>query len=493
MSASIQIEANTKFSQNWIQSLFQNRDTDTRFENVRYHCFQSVESLTNARQISFNLPRFLGPNCYLPNKLMLKVQVKITDSATNVVPASDKKIGPINNVLHSLFSTCRVWLGETPITKNPDNYAFKAYIIDLLSFDGFAKYTWLQAQGFYQDVFGETVAQQTAASNNGFNNRRNLFLKDPALPASGYAEDGVIFMGRLHTNLVGADCGLIPGLGMRIVLGLSSNAFVLQAPGEDTAKYKITITNASLFCPVGTVSPTLFRSIEHKLKTEDAKLYIERSEVTNKTISKGNTIFNDSLFPGASLPSRLIFSFVKTSSYIGTQATSPFNFQRKFIKPPPPGPPQPGEGAIGAAAAAMVGRVLGQGVIEGDDGEVFIKRVSLTLNGEQVDGLVEGVASSVSDTANFVRLHLMLGLATSTTGNNLTLDEFHRGFYFVAFDLSASANAAASYVIPAVRQGNLHLQVIFSDSIPDELTMLIYAEYPTLITMDKNRQIRMSY
>ena len=494
MSASIQIEANTKFSQNWLQSLFQHRDTDTRFESVKYHCFQSVESLTNARQISFNLPRFLGPNCYLPEKLMLKVQVKITDSATNQVPTSDKKVAPINNVLHSLFSTCRVWLGETPITKNPDNYAFKAYIIDILSFDGFAKYTWLEAQGFYQDVFGESVAQQTAASNNGFNNRRNIFLKDSSLPTSGYAEDGFIFMGRLHTDLVGADCGLIPGLGMKIVLGLSDSAFVLQAPIEDTAKYKITITNACLFCPVGTVSPALFRSIEHKLKTEDAKLFIERSEVTNKTISKGSTLYNDNLFPGASLPSRLILAFVKTSSYLGSQTTSPYFFQRKFLipKPPPPPPGVEAGGAIGAAAAAMVGRVLGQQVGGADD-EAFIEKVSLTLNGEQVDGLEEGIATSVSDTANFVRLHLMLGLLTSTTGNNLTFDEFHRGFYFVAFDLSTSSNAAASYVIPAVRQGNLHLQVTFSQSIPDEVTMLIYAEYPTLITMDRNRQIRMSY
>ncbi len=299
MAASIQIEANTKFSQNWIQSLFQNRDTDTRFENVKYHVFQSVESLTNARQISFYLPRFLGPNCYLPDKMMLKLHVKITDAATNEVPAADKIVGPVNNFLHSLFSSCRVWLGETLITKNPDNYAFKSYIIDLLSFDGFAKYTWLEAQGYYQDVFGETEAQQTAASNNRFHNRRNRFLKDSSLPTSGYAKDGIIIMGRLDTDLVGADCGLIPGLGMRIVLGLASDSFVLQAPAADTSNYKISITNAVLFCPVGTISPDLFRSIEHKLKSEDAKIYLERSEVTNKTIPKGSTIFNDNLFPGA--------------------------------------------------------------------------------------------------------------------------------------------------------------------------------------------------
>ncbi len=536
MSAAIQIEANTQFAQNWIQSLFQNRDTDTRFESVKYHSFHSVESLTNASQISFNLPRFLGPNCYIPHKMMLKVSVKIVDTATNDVPTNIQRVAPVNNVLHSLFSSCRVWLGETPISKNPENYAHKSYIIDLLSFDGFAKFTWLQAQGFYQDTFGNTLAQQTSAANSGFQDRRNLFLKDSSLPTSGYAEDGIVLMGRLHTDLVNADCGLIPGLGMRIVLGLSNSSFVLQAPATDTAKYKILVTNATLFCPVGTISSELFRSIETKLKTVDAKMYIERTEVTNKTIPKNSTIYNDHLFPGAPLPSRLILAFVKTENYLGTQASSPFFFQRKFKVPKSPGPPQPGtsaslsgrrksaptippsstpepSGGLARKAASMIRSTISGTTteddfdildedqdaapqltdVEGTDTHVFIEKVSVTLNGEQVDGLEEGVATSVSDTANFVRLHLLLGLLTTTTGNNVTFDEFHRGFFFLIYDLSTSSNAAAAYVVPAIRQGNLQVQVTFSGPTPFELTMLVYAEYPTLITMDKYRQIRMSY
>ena len=351
MAASIQIEANTKFSQNWIQSLFQNRDTDTRFENVKFHSFHSVESLTHASQITFCLPRFLGPNCYLPHKMMLKVKVKIVDAATNDVPSNTQIVGPVNNILHSLFSSFRVWLGETQLTKNPENYAHKAYFIDLLSFDGFAKFTWLQAQGFYQDTFGSTLAQQTSAANSGFQDRRGLFLKNSALPTSSYSEDGIVLMGRLHTDLVNADCGLIPGLGMRIVLTLANSSFVLQAPKADTAKYKILITNATLFCPVGTISPDLFRSIETKLKTTDAKMYIEKTEVSNKAIPKGNTIFNDHLFPGAPLPSRMIITFVQTQNYLGSQSTSPFYFQRKFKVPKAPGPP-PGPGVVAAAAAA---------------------------------------------------------------------------------------------------------------------------------------------
>ncbi len=234
---SIQIEADTKLSENWVQSFFQDRATDARFHSVKYHQFHSVESLTNASQVTFICPRFLGPNCYLPSKMLLKVEVKLTKAASGSPPAAGKRIAPVNNVLHSLFSTCRVWLGETLITKNPENYAHRSYIIDLMSFDGFAKYTYLEAQGWFQDVFGTKIENQTATSNSGFDNRRRLFLKNPLVLASAFSDKGIIFMGRLHTDLNSAQPGLIPHLGLKIQLGFSSSAFVLQKAKSDTETY----------------------------------------------------------------------------------------------------------------------------------------------------------------------------------------------------------------------------------------------------------------
>ncbi len=436
--------------------------------------------------------------------MLLKVEVKIIDAATGEVPVTTQKVAPINNILNSLFSSCRVWLGETLITKNPENYSHRSYFIDLMSFDGFAKYTWLEAQGWYQDVFGTTLASQTASSNSGFNNRRRLFLENPTEAASSYANSSVIFMGRLHTDLNGADPGLIPHLGMKIQLGFSSSNFVLQKPPTDTANYKIIIKNATLFCPVGQLNPDAFRELERKLLKEDAKLFINRSEVCNKSISRGTTIFVDQLFPGASLPSRVIFGFVPTANYLGSQTTSPYFFHRKWKKGSSVGsegtegtsretpPPSTSTGWRGSLRRTQVTPPT-EDEVGGVGSHVFVEKVSLTLNGEQVDGLEEGTSSELSDTANYVRLHLFLGLLNSTTGNNLTLDEFLNGFFFVCYDLSTALDAAADYVVPAVRQGNLNLQVTFSEPTPLELTMLIYAEYPTVIKMDKYRQIRMSF
>ena len=67
------------------------------------------------------------------------------------------------------------------------------------------------------------------------------------------------------------------------------------------------------------------------------------------------------------------------------------------------------------------------------------------------------------------------------------------GFFFAYYDLSTSAQSNMDFIIPAVRQGNLHIEVKFSKGTPHEITMLLFAEYPTLIKVDKHRQIRMSY
>ena len=94
--------------------------------------FFPVESLTNASQVTFVLPHFMGPFCYIPSGMILKVEVKMTmDGAQGPNIPAAKKVAPANNTLHTLFRSCRVWLGETLLTKNGENYPFKSYFIDV--------------------------------------------------------------------------------------------------------------------------------------------------------------------------------------------------------------------------------------------------------------------------------------------------------------------------------------------------------------------------
>jgi hypothetical protein len=124
--------------------------------------------------------------------------------------------------------------------------------------------------------------------------------------------------------------------------------------------------------------------------------------------------------------------------------------------------------------------------------ECFLESASLKLNGTSVDNL-EGNATYDSDVLNFVRLQHVLGFMSSRTGNNMTYQTFMKGAFFLAYDLSCSGQSSSSFSIPAVRTGTLFLELNFSCPTPEELTLLVYAQYPSVIEIDKNLQVSKSY
>ncbi len=468
--------------------------------------FNPVESLTNASQVTFILPHFMGPFSYLPHGMILKADIKmsmIRNETTKTgpdIPAA-KRVAPVNNTLHSLFRSCKVWLGETLITKNGENYPFKSYFIDVLSNDGAAKFSWMEGQMFYQDNFGSTLANQTAVGNSGFGSRMNKF-KVP--DQTSFHQGEVTVMGRLHTDLSSCQIGILPGVGMKVELTFSSSNFLIQKPVTDVDEYKIEIKRATLFCPVAQLSAEMFRHIEKKLDKDDARFYVTRSEVTNKSIPSHSAIYTDALFPGANLPSKLILAFVKTENYVGTQTSNPFFFQRDFPISSSVEEPENDDadsfvsfdGGNHSRAPAGAGEVQRQGIqriVQGGSDVCFIEQITLKLNGDSLDGFDGIPANWREDMGSYIRLHYYMGFMQSRTGNTLTYDEFMHGFYFVYFDLSTSSQSNMEFVVPAVRQGNLHLQVKFAKETPKEVTMLLFAEYPTLIKINKNRQISMSY
>ncbi len=403
--------------------------------------FSPVESLTNASQVTFVLPHFMGPFAYLPSGILLQVDMKMSMVKNAAgegpdIPAA-KKVSPCNNTLNSLFRSCRVWLGETLITKNGENYPFKSYFIDLLSNDGGAKFSWLESQMYYQDVFGSTLATQTGVSNSGYNSRMNLFkLPDQ----TAYHNGTVTAIGKLHTDLSSTETGILPGVGLRIELAFSSDDFLLQTPKADVEKYKLTIEKATLYCPVAQLSAEMFRKIDLKLNEDDARIYISRCEVTNKSISVGNSMFTDRLFAGANLPSKLIIAFTPTTNYVGSQKSNPFYFPRTFPLPDTAEVDASGNSSpahsfttceeLGAGTSGR-GRNIVEEVreVQGGPNSCFIEQVKVTLNGDSLDGFDGNAATWREDISMFMRLHYYMGFANSRTGNALTYKEFMNGFF----------------------------------------------------------------
>ena len=63
---------------------------------------------------------------------MLHVQAKVTRADGADLDMADP-VGPVNNLLHSLFSQVDVYLKGTLVTPSTNTYAYRAYIETLLS------------------------------------------------------------------------------------------------------------------------------------------------------------------------------------------------------------------------------------------------------------------------------------------------------------------------------------------------------------------------
>ena len=445
---------------------------------------------------------------YLVQDLQMKVDVTL--SKADGSPIEDgKMVGPINLVLHSLFSACRIYLEDIGLNESSENYGYKAFLSSLLSLDSNAKYSWLQAAGFFHDT-AKVIDDVNA--NNGFDSRRDLFLS-----GHSYSNSPVTFVGKILHDLVTCQSGVIPGIAIRLELTLQNQDFVIMTDSDE--KYKLTIVNASVFCPVAQLRPNVFRTIQRHLKEKPVQMYYQKVQVTQKVIpANSQTFVTETLFSTTQLPSRVVFAFVPTSVFLGNQKKSPYNFKRKWqwqvpegvrnpveITRPCPSPARPSTSAyhIPLTNIPIPGTANSPSpsgpppsrpspVWQTTTKTCYIEKVSLTLNGKSVDGY-EGRASVNDDTLMFMRLHNVLGFTKTRTGNNLTRTDFHNGYYLCCYDLTTSANSAMNFLVPSVRLGNLRLNLEFSTTIEEEMTIVIYAEYPSMLTIDQYRRIRMTF
>ena len=106
-------------------------------------------------------------------------------------------MAPINNIVHSLFESVRLTINDIPISLSPNNYGYKAYINNVLTYSQIIKDTQLSQQGWYSDLSSHMDSDN---NNSGFNQRNNLFRKN--FKTTGvYRPEGATFFARLLHDL----------------------------------------------------------------------------------------------------------------------------------------------------------------------------------------------------------------------------------------------------------------------------------------------------
>lgn len=126
-------EANTVPSSSFIENLFINLPSDSRYKQVVTHKFVPRTGLdVNSTQIEFLLPALDSPNCYFISNVMIEVTVLIT-KADNSLPPATAQVAPVCNMLSSLFETVNLRINDNLITASGSQYSYKDYLQTLIS------------------------------------------------------------------------------------------------------------------------------------------------------------------------------------------------------------------------------------------------------------------------------------------------------------------------------------------------------------------------
>jgi hypothetical protein len=188
-------EALTYPAQLYAQSFFFKVPTDSRFLQVSYQKFMPSSTL-ESKTLEFTLDRYDVGNVYLIQDTCLEVQCVITKSDGSL-PDIGKKVSVVNNLLHSMFESCRLTINDLPITISPNNYGYKAYMSDVLSYSSQIKACQLSTQGYYPDLSDH---MGPVDDNSGFTDRMCLFRKGYD-ETGAYKPDGTTLFGRLMHDL----------------------------------------------------------------------------------------------------------------------------------------------------------------------------------------------------------------------------------------------------------------------------------------------------
>lgn len=175
--------------------LFSVPPTQTSIENGRYVEYHPISSISDGAPIEFEVSASGDDYLDLSNSY-LYVRAKITKPNGNNLEDADA-VGPVNNLLHSLFSEAEVSLNGLQISSSTNCYAYRAYLETLLSYGPHAKKSQLTASLFYKDDAGKMDKTNPGADgadrNSGLSQRGALTAKSSEVEMIGRIHSDIFF------------------------------------------------------------------------------------------------------------------------------------------------------------------------------------------------------------------------------------------------------------------------------------------------------------
>ncbi|XP_071948941.1 uncharacterized protein F54H12.2-like [Antedon mediterranea] len=417
--------------------VFCSTDSNKYNKWVQYHPFNSI---TDTGPVQFNIQGSTEEYVDL-SQTMLRVNVKITRGDGTDLHADDP-VGPTNLLLQSLFNEVDVSLNERLITPSNNTYSYRAMIETLLTYGADAKETHLTGGLFYKDTAGRMdVANPTlddAAANQGLKKRGSRLVD---------------LIGPIHCDIFFQDRMMLNGVDIKLKLHRSKNAFCLMSSGAQ-AGYKLQLEAASIYVRKVKLNPSIALAHAKALERGSAKYPLRRVAVKTLSIPRGNLSFTrESLYNG-NLPKRLVVGLVGTDAFNGDYSKNPFNFQH-----------------------------------------FNTNFISLYLDGEQIPWKPLKPNFEANGEGSYILAYqsLFSGLNTlfDDTGNQISREDYARGYTLFAFDLTPDLSSSGHFNL--IKHGNIRLEIQFATALVETINVIVYSEFDSLIEIDKSRNVILDF
>jgi hypothetical protein len=271
--------------------------------------------------IEFNYKSSDGHLIDLKNSYLHFVVRILKRDGTNITSAD--KVAPVNNFLSSLVQDAVLFFKEDKVSDSKGLYPYLAIFQAILGFNKSNKEGHLTSELFYDDVSNSTT------NNSGWTTR------------SGYCAESktIELQGKLALDVCKMPKMVPPSIDLTLKLKRSSPEFCLfmeNATSDNliTTPYKIKFESA--FWVLRKVEPTatVLTNIDKILSDGKRKLLLEYKQTELRAFGQpqGNYhIHAENVFTRA-VPSKLIVTFVSSSSFAGKISENPFYFDHKNLE-----------------------------------------------------------------------------------------------------------------------------------------------------------------
>src|SRR6266516_3231525 len=286
--------------------LFTVPSTHTSIESGGWVEYNPISSLSDGAPIEFVVGGSGQDYIDLANT-QLYVRAEIVQG-NNAAIDQTHQVGPINLLLHSLFSEVDLKLNDTLISSTNNTYPYRAYIETLLSYGPAAKNSQLTASLYYKDTAAkmDDTNPMAADANSGLKKRRSFFN-----------DGGVVEMiGCIHNDLFFQEKFLPSDVGLKIRLVRSKNSFTLMSDVAG-ATFKIKLHDVKLLVRKIKISPSIFVAHAKALEVGNCKYPLRRVVTKSFTVPRGNLDFSQENVFSGQLPTRLVIGFVDNASFNG--------------------------------------------------------------------------------------------------------------------------------------------------------------------------------